>query len=51
MSAPVVPPRLPVAAPISERQAAYAEYRRAWRAGVERWLAADRPAHLAVWLP
>lgn len=31
------------------KQSDYAAHRAAWRAALYRWLAAGRPAHLAVW--
>lgn len=33
------------------RQVAYAAFRHAWRKGLERWIAAGRPANMAVWEP
>ncbi|MDR3513763.1 MAG: hypothetical protein P4L73_19170 [Caulobacteraceae bacterium] len=48
MSLPLTP-QAPLPRHEGPKQAAWAEYRRAWRAAVERWLAADRPDRLAVW--
>lgn len=41
MSVPLSPAKDP-------RQAEYAAFRRAWRAGLERWIAAGRPDQMEV---